>query len=90
MEGVCAFAVFDLSGIGCVNQSQKLKYKESWYNFNRIQSFNSNISTMRHGGNTNLTYYTYVSYSEKESFRQGQFLHSQVYPNSNWSVVQEN
>ena len=90
MDGMCAFATFDLSGIGCINQSQKLIYKEAWENYNRIQSYNSNVSTLRSQGDLTGQYYMYISYKERESFRQGQFLHTQVYPNSNWSSVQEN
>ena len=86
----CGFPTFDLSGILCVNQSQKIKYNKGWDDYNRIQSYNSNISTLRYDGAINLRYYTYLSYAERESFRTGQFLHSQVYPISNWNSVQEN
>jgi hypothetical protein len=32
----------------------------------------------------------FISYAERESFRIGQYLHQQQYPNSNWNSVQEN
>jgi hypothetical protein len=90
MSQSCGYPIFDLSGILCVNQSQRIIYNKAWNDYNRIQSLNSNVSTLRSSGNRNLYYYTFVSYAERDSFRQGQFLHTQVYPNSNWSLVQEN
>lgn len=91
MSNSCAFPVFSTQGFLTLNQSQKLIYQQAWNDYNRIQEYNSNVSTLRNLSNvTNLSYYIYVSYAEKDSFRQGQFLHQQVYPNSNWSIVQEN
>ena len=90
MDGICAYPIFDLSGFRCINQSQKLIYNQAWDNYNRIQTLNSNVSTLHSKGDLSVKYYTFVSYSEMESFRQGQSLHTQVYPNSNWSTVQEN
>jgi len=66
------------------------KYKADWNNFERIQAFNSNISTQRAEGVPGLSYYTYVDYIEKNSFRNGQYLHVTYIPNSNWDVVQKN
>lgn len=90
MSNFCSSFPFDLSGILCLNQSQKLIYQQAWATFDRIQGYNSNVSTLRGLGNTTLTYYTYISYSEREAFRNGQYLHAQVYPNGNWNTVQEN
>ena len=89
MTNNCAFATFDLSGILCVNQSQKIKYNQAWNDYNRIQSYNSNVSTLHFDGANSILYYTFISYAERESFRTGQYLHVQVYPNSNWNTVQE-
>jgi len=82
---------FDLSGFIGLNDSQKLQYKSAWATFDRIQNINSNVSTLHVTKNqSNLPYYTFVSYDEKNQFRIGQFLHQQRYPNSNWNVVEEN
>lgn len=90
MSTYCSSFPFDLSGVLCVNQSQKLIYQNAWTTFGRIQIYNSNVSTLRSLGNTSLTYYTYTSYSEREAFRNGQFLHAQIYPNQSWATVEEN
>lgn len=81
---------FDLSGFIGLNDSTKLQYKSAWATFDRIQSINSNVSTIHNKGNFNVPYYTFVSYNEKNMFRIGQFLHQQRYPNSNWNTVAEN
>jgi len=87
----CYGPQFTLNGISNVNQSQLQIYKQAWGDYDRIQLYNSNVSTIHgNGTNTKATYYMYVSYAEKNSFRNGQFLHQQQYPNSNWSSVQEN
>ena len=65
-------------------------YRNDWNTFNRIQAFNSNVSTLRSAGEQGISYYTYVNYAEKESFRNGQQLHTLYLPNSNWNVVQKN
>lgn len=82
---------FDLSGFIGLNDSTKLQYKTAWSTFDRIQTINSNVSTINNTqGNSNVPYYTFISYNEKNLFRIGQFLHQQRYPNSNWNSVNEN
>lgn len=87
----CYGPQFTLNGKSNVNQSQLQIYKQAWDDYNRIQGFNSNVSTL-HGNGTarNSNYYSFVSYTEKNSFLNGQYLHQQQYPNSNWNAVQEN
>lgn len=87
----CYGPPFTLNGILALQQSQLRMYKQGWANFDRIQLINSNVSTL-HGNKTGLdsNYYTFISYAERESFRIGQYLHQQQYPNSNWNSVQEN
>lgn len=79
--------IFDLSGFLAVPSSLKIKYQDDWNIYNRIQIVNSNISTLRGLGDKTQNYYTYSSYDELISFQQGQYLHLQRYPNSNWSAV---
>ena len=79
--------LFDLSGFLAVPSSLKIKYQDDWNTYNRIQIVNSNISTLRAIGDKTQIYYTYSSYDELISFQQGQYLHVQRYPNSNWSAV---
>jgi hypothetical protein len=78
---------FDLSGFLAVPSSVKLDYQHYWNTFNRIQAYNSNISTIRSGGERGVTYYSFANYDELASFTQGQYLHVQRYPNSNWATV---
>ena len=69
------------------------RYQNDWNTFDRIQTFNSNVSTLRATGitgTTNISYYTYVNYVEKTSFQNGQMLHTLYLPNSNWNTVQQN
>lgn len=41
-------------------------------------------------GNSNLTYFQFISNVEKTKFLQGRLLHIQSYPNSNWDFVEQN
>jgi hypothetical protein len=80
---------FDLSGFTGLPFGTALQYKIDWGTFERIQNFNSNVSTSRAAGG-GLTYYTYASGDEKISFINGQILHYKRYPTSNWNAVQKN
>lgn len=81
---------FDLSGFKFLPSSVKLDYKTAWDTFERIQDFNSNVSTQRAAGVPGLTYLNFVSAEEKTRFTWGQYLHQQRYPNSNWNAVEKN
>lgn len=80
----------DLSGFKFLSQTQKLQYQQNWALFDKIQIYNSNISTLRNAGASNLSYYQFVSTEEQTRFTQGRFLHIQSYPGSNFPVVQQN
>jgi hypothetical protein len=86
MSGVC----LDLSGFKWLFQSQKLEYQQSFALFGKVQNFNSNISTLRAAGDSNLSYYQFANTEEKTRFLQGRFLHIQAYPGSNFPVVEQN
>jgi hypothetical protein len=84
---------FTLGNMKGINQSQKAIYNQAWNDFERIQSINSNTSTVHSTYPPSRQiekYYIFVSYAERSSFFQGQFLHTQVYPDSNWNLVEEN
>lgn len=80
----------DLSGFKFLNFAQKQEYQRAWQIFDNVQAFNSNVSTLRFQGNSNLTYFQFISGEEKTKFLQGRFLHIQAYPNSNWPFVEQN
>jgi hypothetical protein len=84
------FPCFDLSGFQGLSPIQYRIYKDAWTTFNRVQEYNSNISTLRAGGNKILNYYQYVNQQERNQFQVGQSLHAQVYPLSNWTAVRPN
>jgi hypothetical protein len=81
---------FDLSGFTPLTESQLYQYRNDWNTFERIQAFNSNVSTQHSLGNLKVYYYTYITNEEKNSFTKGQQLHTVRYPTSNWNVVQQN
>jgi hypothetical protein len=80
----------DLSGFKFLTFGQKTEYQRAWQIFNNVQTYNSNVSTLRSAGQTTLTYFQFISGEEKTKFLQGRFLHIQAYPNSNWDFVQQN
>jgi hypothetical protein len=80
----------DLSGFKFLNFAQKQEYQRAWQIFDNVQTFNSNVSTLRFQGYSNLTYFQFISGEEKTKFLQGRFLHIQSYPNSNWQFVEQN
>jgi hypothetical protein len=80
----------DLSGFKFLSFAQKQEYQRAFQIFDTVQNFNSNVSTLRSGGNLTLTYYQFISNVDKTKFLQGRFLHIQSYPNSNWDFVEQN
>ncbi len=80
----------DLSGFKFLNFAQKQEYQRAWQIFDNVQTFNSNVSTLRFQGYSNLTYFQFISGEEKTKFLQGRFLHIQSYPHSNWQFVEQN
>ena len=85
-------ACFSVSSFKFMSQIQFLQYQTAWTTFDKIQAYNSNISTLRQSSSnySYLTYYQYASQTEKATFTTGQYLHQQVYPTSNWNPVQQN
>lgn len=83
---------FDASGFLVLSIGQNQVYKDAWNTFNRIQILNSNVSTLRAAGNSNILYYNYISNAEKMQFIQGQSLHMRIYPSfsSFWLAVEKN
>lgn len=80
----------DLSGFKFLTFAQKQEYSQAFQLFNTVQTYNSNVSTLRAGGQSNLTYYQFIFNEQKTKFLQGRFLHIQAFPNSNWDFVQQN
>lgn len=81
---------FDLSGFSGLNCFTRLQYIANWNTFDRIQAFNSNVSTQRAAGATGLSYYIFVDTEERTQFIWGQQLHARRYPGSNWNAVSQN
>jgi len=81
---------FNLNGIFIgLSQSQRLTYKSDCDTYNRIQIYNSNVSTANSSG-LNKAYYQYIQISERSSFQNGLRLHEQAYPYNNWTAVTQN
>jgi hypothetical protein len=79
--------MFDISGFSFMSIGQKLIYQTNWDTFNNIQTYNSNLSTVAAQTNTVVNYYEFTSYANKNNYKDGQFLHRQRYPNSNWISI---
>jgi hypothetical protein len=80
----------DLSGFKFLTFAQKQEYQRAFQIFDRVQNYNSNVSTLRSAGQLNIPYYQFITNEEKTKFIQGRFLHIQSYPNSTWPLVEEN
>jgi len=80
----------DLSGFLFLSQSQLKYYRTSVQTFNRVQSYNSNISTLRSRGNLTASYYQFLTSEEKNNYTKGLFLLTQSYGSGNIQVVQQN
>ena len=78
---------FDASGYAVIPFGTLLAYKTQWSIFDRIFQYDVNVSTVKGTtGNKTLPYYTYLTIAEKNDYLNGQMLHINRYPNSNWNV----
>jgi len=80
----------DLSGFFFLTESQLSYYRKCSSTFNRVQDYNSNISTLRSKGNLTASYYQFLTSEEKNQYTKGLFLLTQSYGSGNIQVVQQN
>jgi hypothetical protein len=83
---------FPLGHMKALTFTQFRTYSTAINTFNTVQSYNSNVSTLRFAGNKSLSYYTFASSTEETNFILGNMLLLQNDPsNSNLYVpVQKN
>jgi hypothetical protein len=79
---------FDASGFKFLPQGTYLTYQSQWTTFERIYYFNSNVSTLKAQGNTDISYYQFPTVVEKTAYLNGEQLHTIRYPTSNWTSPQ--
>ena len=68
-------------------QGLRLKYETAWGVYEKIQSYNINVSTLYSQGDTSKYYWQYSTGEEKAYFDLGLSLHVRRYPNGNWLPV---
>ena len=71
---------YDLSGFKFLYFSQFREYQNAAIFYQQVQAFNSNISTLRSGGNTTLSYYQFPTQTQKAQYNSGRFILVQSYP----------
>lgn len=64
-------------------------YKQAIGTYNRVETYNSNVSTMR-SVNVNLTYYEFVTYQEQTDYTLGLYLLTQNNPGLTFTPVEKN
>jgi hypothetical protein len=63
-------------------------YKKSWNTFDKIQSYNAQVSTLIGLNPTaSVSYWRFANGDEKGQYIQGQYLHQQAYPGSNFNSI---
>ena len=79
---------FSLGPIVGLTHSQYQNYRMSWFKFNSVLSYNAQVSTIiGNDPSADISYYRFANNIEIQQYRQGQSLHSIVYPNSNWDSI---
>ena len=65
-------------------------YKQAIGTYNRVETFNSNVSTMRGNGQTSMIYYEFVSYQEQSDYKIGLYILTQNNPTLTFTPVEKN
>lgn len=66
-----------------MSYNQQYSYKTAWDSFRFAELYNSNVSTQRGQGNTNLTYYQFPTTEANALYKQGASLFYYYYGYSN-------
>ena len=80
----------DLSGFKFLYFSQAQSYQNAAIYYQQVQAFNSNVSTLRSGGQ-NLVYYQFPTQQQRAQYNTGRSILVQSYPaqSSNFNPVQQ-
>ena len=63
-------------------------YKTAWNTFETVYTYNAQVSTIMGSNPTaSVSYWRFQSGDEKGRYIQGQFLHQQTYPKSNFDSI---
>jgi hypothetical protein len=76
-----------------MNSSGYIQAQTNYTFFDEVQAYNTRVSTLRSTSPAlagSYSYYVFSSYAQINSFNVGRMLHIQLYPDSNWNVVQQN
>ena len=71
---IVRMSCFPIGNMKGLTFMQYRTYSHAVNTFTTVQAFNSNVSTLRAGGNTSLSYYTFNSILEETSFTLGNIL----------------
>ena len=63
-----------ISTISAMYYNQYQEYATSWEYFRRVELYNSNVSTQRGTGNSNVSYWKFVTSEDFTYYRQGAIL----------------
>lgn len=78
----------DISGIQSLNYAQFQESMRAWNTFRQVEFFNSNVSTLRFNGASNLTYWQFPTTTSYQEYQRGLSLHTTYAGFS--TVVQKN
>lgn len=79
-----------LGNLKALTFSQYIEYRSAIGTYNRVEAYNSNISTLRGRGNLGLSYYDFQTYKEDYKYKLGQRLLTQIYPDTKFIPVEKN
>ena len=83
-------ACFTLGTMKGLTYMQLLTYSNATNIYQRVESYNSNVSTLRASGDTSKTYYTFNSSEEESKYKLGRFLLIQNDPTGDYTPVKKN
>ena len=77
-----------MSSITSLSYSQKYENTLGWDMFNRVERWNSNVSTLHSQGDSNAVYWKFASSEDISYYKNGALLHVQYLGYS--TIVQKN
>ena len=81
---------FTLGKMNGLSYSQYMEYKHAVATYNKVESYNSNVSTLRGSGSSSVSYYDFQTNQEQTIYSLGLMLLIQNNPGMTFTPVPKN
>lgn len=86
--GICQYQ-FDAGRLSPLTPDRLAAYRAAYAKYDQIRCYNLGIRAQRLAGSTDISYWRFETYVERQQYILGQQLHVRLYPAVDWTDVVE-